>query len=113
MQAVETALIRKARRYAASQYRKLRDQSDPQWYRFHGHCSHAASEAIRRAGERFDIGHGCEGFALPCENDGISYLNMGDTYATTIIFDSRTEQFRVGCYGDVVEALELQGITLD
>lgn len=100
--------MRKARAYAARQYRKLRED-----YRYSGHPSHAASEAIRLAGERFKLGYGCEGFCWNCGRDGISYLNMGDTYATTIVFDSRTEQFRIGCWGDCVERLEREGIQLD
>jgi hypothetical protein len=106
-------LIVKARRFASDQYRKLRDESDPQWYRFAGHPSHAASEAIRRAGERFKIGYGVEGFCWNNGEDGITYLNMGDTYEYTVLFDSRTGRFSTGCWGDVVEQLERDGITLE
>lgn len=100
--------IKAARAYAKRQYDKLRAD-----YRFQGHPSHAASEAIRLAGVKYGIGFGCEGFCWSCGREGISYLNMGDTYDATILFDSRNERFSIGCYGDVVERLERQGITLD
>lgn len=35
---------------------------------------------------------------------GLEYLNTGDTYATTIIYDHSRGSWRVGCWGDVVEA---------
>jgi len=90
--------IRKARRYAQKQFVKLRDD-----YRYCGHSSHAASEAIKQAGSKYSIGYGVEGFCWDCGRDGISYLNMGDTYDQTIMFDSRSDRFWVGCWGDFVE----------
>ena len=100
--------VKKARLFAYRTYKQLRDD-----YRYSGHPSHAASEAIRLAGIKFGIGYGCEGFCWDCGRDGISYLNMGDTYATTVLFDSRTGRFTVSCYGDIVEQLERDGIELD
>jgi hypothetical protein len=32
------------------------------------------------------------------------YLNAGDTYATTLIYDRAKDTLSIGCYGDVVEA---------
>lgn len=32
-----------------------------------------------------------------------SYVNMGDTYVTTIIYNHKTERFLCGCWGDIAE----------
>lgn len=102
---VDIETLRKARAYARRKFTELRED-----YRYSGHSSHAASKAIELAGEKFDIGHGCEGVCWNCGREGLSYLNMGDTYDTTILFDSRTEQFRLGSWGDFVERNEHLGI---
>ena len=34
----------------------------------------------------------------------IAYVNMGDTYNTTIMFDHEKNRFLLGSWGDVVEA---------
>lgn len=34
-----------------------------------------------------------------------AYINMGDTYAATLLYDYTTRTFRVGCWGDVAERL--------
>lgn len=53
-------------------------------------------------------GHGVE----PIKDDewetyyldiGLLYVNMGDPYDTTILYDTRKERFSIGCWGDVVE----------
>lgn len=103
---VDIETVRKARAYASRYFRRHRDDR-------RGHSSHLASEAITNAGKRFGIGFGCEAFCWDCGREGISYLNMGDTYDATVLFDSRNERFTVGCWGDVVERLERQGVTLD
>lgn len=105
---VDVDTIRKARAWASKYYHSRK--ASPEWRGYHP--SHLASEAIRETGKRFGIGYGCEGLSIDDGREGISYLNMGDTYDTTIIFDSRTERFSVGCYGDVVEKLEAEGITI-
>jgi len=33
-------------------------------------------------------------------------LNVGDTYQTTIVYDTENNEFRLGCFGDCVEAAE-------
>ena len=98
MIATELDTLRKARRYAQRQFVKLRED-----YRYSGHSSHAASKAIELAGEKYSIGYGCEGFCWNCGRDGISYLNMGDSYLSTIMFDSRNNRFFIGCTGDFLE----------
>ena len=34
---------------------------------------------------------------------GIEYVNMGDTYRTTLLFDHAVGSFKVGSWGDIVE----------
>lgn len=34
----------------------------------------------------------------------IAYVNMGDTYLTTLLFDHEKNRFVIGSWGDVVEA---------
>jgi hypothetical protein len=35
----------------------------------------------------------------------LAYVNMGDTYDATLLYDYTTRTFRVGCWGDVAERL--------
>ena len=35
---------------------------------------------------------------------GVLYVNMGDTYDTTILFDTRTERYLLSSWGDYVES---------
>ena len=98
--------LRKALRYVRAQYKLLREDDD-------SHESFAATEAINLAGKRFEIGHGAEGFSFDGGREGITYLNMGDTYDGTLVFDSREERFEISTYGDKIEQLEAQGIALD
>lgn len=90
-------LLRKIREFAKRRYDDIRLTDN-------SHCSHAAVEAIEEASQRFDTGYGVEGFATDeGGRHGITYLNMGDAYAVTVIFDSRTERFRLGCWADIAE----------
>jgi hypothetical protein len=34
---------------------------------------------------------------------GLSYINLGDAYKATIMFDHSTNKFKVSSYGDIVE----------
>ncbi len=82
------------------------------------HPSHHASDALLKAEEylrkRGENGtFGVEGNSIP-DNDFMSrdhrscmYLNGGDTYAATIIWDGQSEQFHIGCWGDWQEEAEL------
>ena len=51
--------------------------------------------------------HGVE--YLPSRQDtfhvalGIDYVNQGDPYRATVIFDLARESFLIGCWGDLVE----------
>ena len=33
------------------------------------------------------------------------YINMGDTYAATLVYETETDELSIGSWGDVVEAL--------
>ena len=102
-----------ARRYAAAKYRQLRagDIDHPNWRIgdvSRSHSSFAADGALQLTETRFvDLGtFGTEGFcsAPDCSNtEGFTYLNSGDSYELTVIFDSRSEQFRLGCIADFAE----------
>lgn len=37
-----------------------------------------------------------------------SYVNMGDTYTPTIIYDHEATRFLTGCWGDIAEKFETQ-----
>jgi hypothetical protein len=71
----------------------------------HSHRSHAATAAMKAASEHFALDLTVEGHMLNDRSAGISYLNVGDPYIDTIVFDHNNE-FTVTCYGDVVEAFE-------
>jgi len=96
--------LKKAMRYCRKQYNKLRELDVDFAY---SHCNFAASKAMERTEERYsDIGtYGVEGmvYAGPFTY-GLSYLNTGETYDLTILFDSRRERFFIGSWGDFVEA---------
>lgn len=102
-----------ALKVAQREYRRLK-REDP--YGAH-HPSHHASDALLKAEEYLrrngeDGTFGVEGNSIP-DNDftsrehrDCSYLNAGDTYATTIIWDGQSEQFHIGCWGDWQEEAE-------
>lgn len=52
-------------------------------------------------------GHGVE--YLPAEDDdfrsakGVEYVNMGDTYTTTLLYDRTSRRYIIGSWGDLVE----------
>lgn len=74
----------------------------------HCHCSHTASDIMRKAEQLFpDTGtFGCEGFCDGIGEHGVSYLNTGDCYGLTIIFQSshNSGRWSIGCWGDIVES---------
>jgi hypothetical protein len=87
----------RARRFASDYFRKHRH--DPENF---GHPSHLAAKALKAADDKFSIGYGVEGFAVG-DNDSISYINTGDSYGYTVLFDSRSRRFSTGTWGDIVE----------
>lgn len=50
-------------------------------------------------------GHGVEGIDDPesCVNCAAAYVNLGDTYITTLMYDYRNDQFIVSSWGDYAE----------
>jgi len=36
---------------------------------------------------------------------GLSYVNLGDTYKATVIYNHLKEKFTIGCWGDIVEEI--------
>lgn len=44
------------------------------------------------------MGSRLDGFAPPFE-----YINMGDTYAATLLYNREQDRLFIGCWGDVVE----------
>lgn len=47
-------------------------------------------------------GHGRE-YLLAAYSSGVEYVNKGDTYAATLMFDFAKNKFLVGSWGDLVE----------
>lgn len=92
-------LLNRARRYARAQFNKLRQSPE---YRY-AHNSHSAAKALELTEKKFgssELGtFGVEGF------DSISYLNSGDTYEITLMFDSDSNRFRIGSIGDIIEKI--------
>lgn len=57
--------------------------------------------------------YGVEALTLESERDNYTsgprfeYLNAGDTYATTLIYDSHADTLRIGCWGDIAERYDV------
>lgn len=68
-------------------------------------ASHNASDALLAAEKHFNLPtHGVEGWAVNTRR-GVSYLNTGDSYGTTILALCNQNQVRfvVGSWADLVE----------
>ena len=90
--------LKNARRWCAAQFKKRRPD------RRYEHPSHLGAEILREAEKRFGLGtFGTEGFCDDCGEHGVSYLNMGDTYAETLCFLSEPRRFTVSSWGDIAE----------
>lgn len=69
-------------------------------------------EAIMDAADRLLNGHGNEALTCPGYHGGFyhdihaSYVNMGDTYALTLVLDHESEKFLVTSWGDYLEREE-------
>lgn len=67
-------------------------------------------ERIRAAFQIMDVAletHGVE-YLEPAdyEAQGVDYLNTGDTYMATVVYDAKSQQWRITSWGDIVEANE-------
>lgn len=90
----------RAVKWCRREYRKRRETE-------HYHTSHTATDVMEEADKKFGLDMcGVEGWCDECGQDGVSYLNAGDAYATTIVFHTWTERFYVRCYADSVETWE-------
>ena len=97
--------LEKMRRYARRQYNRLVQLPE---YRY-AHKSHCAAKALDLTGKKFPGYFGVEGIDLQQfghYNHCITYLNTGETYENTVLFDSRIENFFISSWGDIVEQLE-------
>jgi hypothetical protein len=57
---------------------------------------------LRRADEALN-GHGVEYLNSRDDTSPVAYVNRGDTYDTTLMFDYEKGRFLVGSWGDLVE----------
>ena len=64
-------------------------------------------QKVLRLADKIMDAHGVEyiqsGEDTVYDKDGLDYVNMGDTYDTTLIFDHRKGRFIVSSWGDIVE----------
>lgn len=100
---------RKALRWVKKEWRK-------RWPEAHGHPSHLAGKILAEAEEKFELGtFGVEGFCGQEWGDfreGVSYLNIGETYDMTIThqafqnFGGYRNTFRLESWGDAYERFE-------
>lgn len=84
--------------------RKTRDYASvTQWEReAHGQISY--HERLMVALDEIAGTYGVEALmARDARWPDYEYLNSGDTYNTTLLFNHRTKSFSVGCWGDIVE----------
>ncbi len=65
------------------------------------HWSHAANAWFEEVGKLGDFNFGVE--SLYPKQPEIMYLNAGDTYATTLIFNHNQGRVYLGCWGDIVK----------
>lgn len=64
-------------------------------------------QKVLRLADKIMDAHGVEyiqsGEDTMYDKDGLDFVNMGDTYDTTLIFDHRKGRFIVSSWGDIVE----------
>jgi hypothetical protein len=98
--------LQRVRRYARRQFNRLAEPTLRQFPASY-HNSHIAIEALELAAKRFSLGYGIEGFCNQSNGrDGVTYINVGDPYVLTVLFESNTERFSVGTYGRIIERAE-------
>ncbi len=71
----------------------------------HSHPSHAATIAMQNASNHFNLDLTVEGYYFENHDEGFSYLNMGDPYVETIVFNTENE-FEIIAWGDFLERYE-------
>jgi hypothetical protein len=61
----------------------------------------ACNEVLQGFGVEY-IAHCNDGFDYDSMY-GLSYVNLGDTYKTTVIYNHAKEKFTINCWGNIVE----------
>lgn len=89
------------------------DPANQKWKRQCYHWPPSRSELVLKAANRLMGGYGDEPIQDPNYWDGYhcdvraAYVNMGDTYAETLLIDHESGEYQVCCWGDYVEELGL------
>lgn len=81
---VDRKTLLRARRYARNAYNVLREADE---YRL-THASHAANKALELTAEKFGFGYGVEGYCDDEGEEGVQYVNAGDSYDVTLCASS-------------------------
>lgn len=93
--------LEKARRTAERVFDHLTSDPGGPWC----HPSHHVCTALDQAGAEHQLEHfGVEG-VLDDQVD-IQYLNTGETYETTLLYDGLAGEFLIGNWGDLLEEQE-------
>ena len=91
-----------ARQYARRVFNKLREQNSGRH-----HASFDVRDALLKTEKRFcDLGtFGVESIIHSGDYQGpeICYLNTGDGYDLTLLYNWGTGRFQIGCWADLVE----------
>lgn len=97
-------------RYPRTHARDLRESFEKLVY------SHASVDQRLEDANRILVGYGVEAITAPDAHvDGYYYdivalyVNMGDTYSPTVIYDTEREKFYIESWGDWVEKQEQSG----
>jgi hypothetical protein len=78
----------------------------PEERKYHiGHISHLAADFLDKASKELE-GFGIEGELDEDRGLDFQYVNMGDMYALTILFDGKENKFTVSTWADMIEKQE-------
>jgi hypothetical protein len=72
---------------------------------YNGHISHLVAELLEEANKEVE-GFGVEGTLDEEHGVDIQYVNMGDTYNLTILYDGNEGKFTASTWGDILEKQE-------
>jgi hypothetical protein len=92
------------------EYQKLAEDLNRRWQERkdedrHTHPSFLVRDLLEDASREME-GFGVEGILDEEKGVDLQYVNMGDSYTPTIVFDHREEKFKVSTWADEVERLE-------
>lgn len=71
----------------------------------YGHISHLVAELLEEANKEIE-GFGVEGELNEERGVDVQYINMGDAYNLTVLYDANSGKFLAGTWGNVVEEQE-------